>query len=445
MSMKVYMDRRVVLGFSLTIIVLMAFAFYSYRNNRNLIETREWVFHTTLVLFHIERANSNALKIQESIDRYVLSGDTTMLNTYRQQLQHATNHFVILSKLTHDNPSQHARLDSLAMVGRKKIEMYEEIVTRRDESNQQAVALLISSENQDMNESVESILSAMREEENNLLQSRIEQGKNELVHFEGVFFAMTGFILIILITVFFLINRGFRVLLETQAKTNVLNNELEAFTYSVSHDLRAPLRSIRGFSEMLKEDFETKLDKEGNRLLGRIIHNASRMGQLIDDLLDFSRIGRKQLTPSVVRMQFLVSEVLHDAIDHDASLQNDFHIKPLAEVTGDANMLKQVWINLISNAVKYSRKSEAPVIEIGNFSEDAREVYYVRDNGIGFDMKYSDKLFQVFQRLHNSAEFEGTGVGLAIVHRIITKHDGTLWAEAEPGKGATFFFSLPKK
>jgi light-regulated signal transduction histidine kinase (bacteriophytochrome) len=169
------------------------------------------------------------------------------------------------------------------------------------------------------------------------------------------------------------------------------------------------------------------------------------MGQLIDDLLDFSRIGRKQLTPSMVRMQFLVSDVCHDALEHDASLQNCFDIKPLAEVTGDLSMLKQVWINLISNAIKYSKKSENREIQIGNFSEDLREVYYVKDNGIGFEMQYSDKLFQVFQRLHSQTEFEGTGVGLAIVHRIITKHDGSVWAEAEPDKGATFFFSLPKK
>ena len=203
------------------------------------------------------------------------------------------------------------------------------------------------------------------------------------------------------------------------------NKELEAFTYSVSHDLRAPLRSIDGYSKILQEDYSSTLDREANRLLQIIRNNAHRMGHLIDDLLDFSRMGRKELDRTIVDMNALVGHVRQELISHEVNRKIEFTVKPLKEVQGDLSMMRQVWINLISNALKYSRKQQVSRIEIGCKNEDHHIVYYIQDNGVGFDMKYSDKLFGVFQRLHKIEEFDGTGVGLALVHRIVF----TSWRE----------------
>ena len=227
------------------------------------------------------------------------------------------------------------------------------------------------------------------------------------------------------------------------AQLEVANKELEAFSYSVSHDLRAPLRAISGFVSILMEDYERVLDEEGKRICNIIHSNAIKMGQLIDDLLSFSRLIRSELHHSKVNMDSLVKSVISDfETNHDLS-KKKLIVHDLPESFGDANLLKQVWTNLISNAIKYSSKNENAQITIGSYPEKNELVYYITDNGVGFDMEYVHKLFGVFHRLHSVNEFEGTGVGLAIVQRIINRHQGRVWAEGEIGKGASFYFSLP--
>jgi PAS domain S-box-containing protein len=221
-----------------------------------------------------------------------------------------------------------------------------------------------------------------------------------------------------------------------------VNKELETFSYSVSHDLRAPLRAIDGYARILEEDFNTLFDEEGKRILGIVQNNAKKMGVLIDDLLDFSRLGKKKLLHTDIDMHQLLNEVLTDM---DASTAHNATIKMAAlhPVKGDRSLIKQVVINLVSNSIKYSSKKPEPIVEITSEIRDNAVIYSIKDNGEGFDMLYANKLFGIFQRLHSSEEFEGTGVGLAIVHRIITKHGGSLHAEGEVGKGALFSFSLP--
>ncbi len=223
----------------------------------------------------------------------------------------------------------------------------------------------------------------------------------------------------------------------------LVNKELEAFTYSVSHDLRAPLRVIDGFADILLTDHADRLDEEGKRTVGIITTNARKMGQLIDDLLNLSHLGRQEIITSRVDMNRLVKIAFAEQLllynGKDVKLEAD----PLLPANCDHNLMLQVWVNLISNALKYSGKQEQPNIHIGSYLSDNNAVYSVRDNGVGFDMKYADKLFGVFQRLHKAAEFEGTGVGLALVQRIILKHGGRVWAESVLGKGAVFYFSLP--
>jgi PAS domain S-box-containing protein len=235
--------------------------------------------------------------------------------------------------------------------------------------------------------------------------------------------------------------------LEDRVKARTLqlesvNKELESFSYSVSHDLRAPLRAINGYATMIEEDYAPLLDDEGKRLLGIVQYNAKRMGTLIDDLLAFSRLGRKEIQKTEINTGELVEAIISDinkTITHNAEIRTE----KLSDVQGDYSLLTQVFYNLISNAVKYSSKKEKPVVTISSELKNNEVIFKISDNGAGFDMKYGHKLFGVFQRLHGNDEFDGTGVGLAIVQRVISKHNGRVWAEGIVGEGATFYFTLP--
>jgi PAS domain S-box-containing protein len=237
------------------------------------------------------------------------------------------------------------------------------------------------------------------------------------------------------------------------AQLEVTNKELESFSYSVSHDLRAPLRAIDGFAQMMQEDCHERLDAEGKRYLSVIRQNSSRMGALIDDLLEFSRLGRQPVAHGEVNVDALVREVVEEVLNSEphgergaaaAAAAPQIEVGPLPPARGDRGLLHQVWTNLIANAVKYSGKVQRPFIQVSGSEVGAENHYSVRDNGVGFNMQYADQLFRVFQRLHRADEFGGTGVGLAIVQRIVTRHGGRVWAEGVVDNGAVFSFSLPK-
>ena len=233
--------------------------------------------------------------------------------------------------------------------------------------------------------------------------------------------------------------------LRVETRTSELraaNRELEAFSYSVSHDLRAPLRAIAGFVQILEEDHAETLPPEGRRHLERVKANARRMGQLIDDLLAFSRIGRTTMLRQSVDLTALAATAAQDSIAASGR-SIDLTVSPLPPCYGEPALLNQVFVNLISNAIKFTAAATNPTITIGAKTANGETVYFIRDNGAGFDERYAEKLFGVFQRLHRNDEFEGTGVGLAIVHRIITRHGGRIWAEGKINGGATFYFTLP--
>lgn len=228
---------------------------------------------------------------------------------------------------------------------------------------------------------------------------------------------------------------------ERTAQLESVNKELEAFTYSVSHDLRAPLRAVNGYAEMLIEDYGSLLDDEGKRIVTTISANAAKMGILIDDLLAFSQLGRKEVQKTTIHMNELVAGVmleLQEATHHQAHIE----VGNLHAVHADYSLIHQVMYNLLSNAIKYSSKKDRPHVEIASETRNGEIIFSVKDNGSGFDMRFVGKLFGVFQRLHSQDEFEGTGVGLAIVHRIIARHGGNVWAEGRVDAGATFYFSL---
>jgi PAS domain S-box-containing protein len=225
---------------------------------------------------------------------------------------------------------------------------------------------------------------------------------------------------------------------------NELNLELEAFSYSISHDLRAPLRAMNGYAQILEEDYASGINEEGRRLLKAIKYNSQKMGILIDELLTFSRLGRKEIKKSTVDMNELTEGVIRE-LNNENPNKAQIHFTELHPVVVDYGLIHQVMHNLLSNAIKYSSGKETPDVEISSRIEEKEVIYEVKDNGVGFNMKYADKLFGVFQRLHNSDEFEGVGVGLAIVKRVVIRHGGSVWAEGVLNKGATFGFSIPFK
>jgi signal transduction histidine kinase len=230
--------------------------------------------------------------------------------------------------------------------------------------------------------------------------------------------------------------------IQRTAQLNAVNDELESFSYSVSHDLRAPLRGIDGFSNILLEDYSDKVGTEGQRLLHVIRDSTKKMGQLIDDLLSFSRIGKRELDKSDVDMKILARSIYSELTTDEERKKIVFSITNIPHTNGDPPLVRQLWINIISNAIKFTKNTAQPMIEIGSKKERGTEWYFIKDNGIGFDMKYYNKLFGVFQRLHSKAEYEGTGIGLSISKRIVNKHGGDIWAESELNVGTTICFTI---
>lgn len=233
-----------------------------------------------------------------------------------------------------------------------------------------------------------------------------------------------------------------QLLIQRTSELEAANKELEAFTYSVSHDLRAPLRHINGYSKILLEDFGPQMQLAAKEYLQRMHETAQYMGRLVDDLLHLARVSRQELILQITGLNALIEEAIVHLRTEARDRQIDWQVGPLPFVECDPGLIKQVFANLLSNALKFTRPRERAVIEVGQMTVDGQAVIFVRDNGVGFDMRYADKMFGVFQRLHRQEDFEGTGVGLAIVERIIHKHAGRIWAEAEVEKGATFYFTL---
>jgi PAS domain S-box-containing protein len=230
--------------------------------------------------------------------------------------------------------------------------------------------------------------------------------------------------------------------IERTTQLESVNKELKAFAYSVSHDLRAPLRAIDGYTKILIEDYKQSLDEEGKRVCAVICSETKRMGQLIDDLLSFSHISHTEMQVSPINMETLVYSVFNELTTPESRERIDFRVAPLPSAIGALTLIREAWMNLLSNAIKFSSKRERAVIEVGYQQDGQRIIYSVRDNGVGFDMQSAENLFTVFWRLHSKKEFEGTGVGLAIVQRLIHRHGGEVWAESQVDKGATFYFTL---
>jgi len=568
--MKVYFERRILVGFIVAFAILALLGVYTYRYGMESRVTTLRVAHMNEVLYHIEQLNSTALRLEQELYQFGLTRDTSFNTALKNDLVTAGRHAGMLQDLITDDPTQMAGLDSVRLLGRQKVTFIKAVMAASASGPSQA--MLPSAENTRISNLLAGVIGRMKNREQRSLRETTAVSQELESKFLGTFMLLLTAAAVMLVAGFFAINFSFRrrilaehslqevsarihdlynnapcgyhsldgqgqitemnntwlqwlgytreevvgkksfadlltphsqevfqnvfprfkaqgyinnVELEMQGKKGgtfpviinaaavkdehgqfvhsrstvfdisdrkkaeekikVLNNELEAFTYSVSHDLRAPLRSIDGYTRILKEDYGPSMNSEASRVMEIIMRNAKRMGKLIDDMLDFSRVGRKELLRNRIDVESMVDNIRRELVEHEKDRDIRFDIQPLAAVEADNGLLRQVWTNLISNALKYTSQNAQTEINIASRQENGKVIYTIRDNGVGFDMKYANKLFGVFQRLHRIEEFEGTGVGLALVHRIISRHGGKIWADAEVNKGATFSFYIPSE
>jgi signal transduction histidine kinase len=461
---------------------IIGYAFY--KSNQKLHDSENWVQHTEQVIYQSGNILSLTKDIIIEVRGFVITNDSSFLDSYLQP--NSILPFIeSLRQLTQDNLPQQNRIDSLNFYIQKYLEYSVQTVQIRSQQGlKQAIAFISSKQGKRYNDRIRQIINNIQQEETELLIQRKQTNMDSMASFNRV--AMIMFVIMTVFTILLLIVTGNNLFQnqekekraaeliianrelifqneekekraaelviadkelifqnEEKVKQEAANKELEAFSYSVSHDLRAPLRHIGGFIDLMIKNNSSQLDATGLRYLNTISESSHEMGNLIDGLLTFSRYSRTELKRTRINSKNLVDHVLKTFSDEFAGRIIEINIKELSDVSVDENLIIQVWVNLISNALKYSRNKEKTVIEIGSKMEKETTVFYIKDNGTGFDMKYAGKLFGVFQRLHKARDFEGIGIGLANVNRIVTRHGGTCWAESEVDKGATFFFSIP--
>ena len=411
-------------------------------------ESSRWVAHSYTVIAELGQLESGHSRMRLAWRNYLTRPALDVLDDYRTSRQALENGHAHLDALTQDNAAQHERIVALGDVIRQDIDSTGAVIGQKVAGSLNASAAILQAIGalRDNGERIGTLADAAESAERTLLAEREQATSDQGTRAKAWIIAGSVTSLVMLALAFLALRATEKQVrtLNGQLKSYSLqleatNRELEGFSYSVSHDLRAPLRAINGFASMLEEDHGAHLDAEGRRLLGVVRSNADAMACLIDDLLAFSRLGKVSFVRGPVDMAALVREVLTER-GGEAAIE----IGTLPVAHGDRALLKQVWANLIDNAVKYSANVATPAIRVSGFVNDSGDSEYrIDDNGAGFDMRYCDKLFGVFQRLHSASEFSGTGVGLAIVQRIVTRHGGRVWGEGRPGAGATFHFRLP--
>ncbi|MDE1898708.1 MAG: CHASE3 domain-containing protein [Xanthomonadaceae bacterium] len=442
---------------ALLVAIVMAFAFTRYMTT-----TSDWVSHTYAVMTTIETAKTDIAQALSATRAYAITGDATFLAVKNRKGADLQQQLALLRHMTSDNATEQAHVRALtALAGTWRLRLGDVERARAIQGFAAAAALVQKRHAAVTSAAMFGVLDDMHAVEQRLLLQRRSEVERLRHIVSALFVALGCFALILSLVIYAQIRRHIRHWDETQHQLERLNRDLdqktqslqetvrdlESFSYSVSHDLRAPLRHITGYASMLLEDAPEGLDSESLRHLNVIADSARHMGALIDDLLAFSRLGRKPMDKQPIDMQNLVEDIIREiggARNDGAAAPVHIQASALPPCIGDPALIRQVWINLLSNAIKYSApRGAAAEIEITGESDAEWARYRVRDNGVGFDMRYADKLFGVFQRLHAPEQFEGTGVGLAIVHRVVTRHGGRVDAVGKTDHGATFSFELP--
>jgi signal transduction histidine kinase len=451
--------------YSVAAVVMVGIAVATYRAASELQVTQEAVDHTHVVLGNIERAYSGIVGAASAVRDYVVANDDEALDGRTDELLRLNAAIEDLAVLTADNADQQRRIEVLKPLIAARVEWLSRTMLAYEMGGSDgAREALRNEEPTRLMTSIRAVLEAMRQAEEILLSERFAAQERSQARRALISLVLLIAVCVAILVGFFALIRdsrykdGLRALvLERERRLaaanedlrrnaealTVSNKELEGFSYSISHDLRSPLRAIDGFAVMLEQDCGSALNADGRRYISVIRDNASRMSALIDDLLKFSRFGRYRLQAGEAETATIVNKARDEALAAHPEATTQFDIRPLPRSHGDMSLLHQVWVNLIGNAIKYSGRVANPHVEIGGDIVGKEARFFVRDNGAGFDMKFVDKLFGVFQRLHGPEEFPGTGVGLAIVQRIVARHGGRVWAEGEVGKGATFYFTLP--
>ena len=444
-------ERKTQTGFVASLVLLVLASGVVVLAVRGYGSTNRWLAHSLEVVTELEGLSASLAQAEAARRGYVSSGDSIYLKDRDSALTGLDEHLQLAKQLTVDNPDLQSRLRKLESSITQRRRMVDELIeVVQTQGLAAAQRNSISGEVRKATLDVSARIDQLQREESELLAARRGEDENWA---NGLIVGLCILLVTVLSTLSWL---GRRVRADTQARARhaealdransnleAANRELESFSYSVSHDLRSPLRAIDGYSLMLEEDYAAQLDETARRYIQTIRSGSQRMAALIDDLLTFSRLSRQTLNRQTVDMTMLARRAAAEVLENQPEPKPAVNIPDLPPVPGDPALLRQVWTNLISNAVKYSAKSSTPEVLVRAATEGRQVRYEIQDNGVGFDMKYADKLFGVFQRLHSMDEYPGTGVGLAIVQRIITRHKGAVTAKGERGKGATFGFTLP--
>ncbi|MET0515800.1 MAG: ATP-binding protein [Nitrospiraceae bacterium] len=447
-------ERRILVGFCLVFVGILLISAVSYRNMTVLLRnTHQDIRSHELV----QILTGMGIRLDEAEDghrRYLVTGDESYLKPHEILKERVPEYLRYVRELTQDDPAQGEHVALLDDLVQRQLNAERDAIALRRKTGFEGVrSIALAGVARNEMDAFHRIQTQMEQDENRSIHRRVLESA-AMMRNTIVLLGTGGLLLFVLLaSVYYLIRHDIterrRVAAELVRRGELLtaaNKELEAFSYSVSHDLRAPLRHIDGYASLLEKSTVHALDDKAKRYLQTISESAKRMGQLIDDLLIFSRMGRQEMLHTRVDLNQLITSVLQDLRPDLQGRDIVLTIGALPEVKGDPAMLRQVFSNLISNAIKFTATRPSAVIEIGSDQRNPDEiVIFVRDNGVGFDMQYAGKLFGVFQRLHRADEFEGTGIGLANVRRIIHRHGGRTWAEGALGQGATFSISLPTK
>jgi signal transduction histidine kinase len=440
------------------LMILLGIGVLSYWGTMRDEEDREWVTHTHLVVEKLQAVRIDITQAETGQRGYMLTGQDRYLELYGAGLNQVRQDVKDLPDLISDNPVEREAIQHLEPLIAVGLAELSEGIEVRKRSGLLAGVEAVAKGNigeRSMRE-IAAQIGEMRQTEAKLLSRRLETAAASTRKMKAAIVCGNALGILILLVAGFVIHRETsrlnlakeelkQVNERLERRTDELsetNTELESFAYSVAHDLRAPLRHITGYSHVALRDYGPKLDVEARLYLEKIADGAQKLGHLVDDLLSLSKVGLQELALRDIALDSLVQQVVMSLEPECSGREIEWRIGKLQRAECDPGLMKQVFVNLLSNAVKYTGKRERAVIEVGQTEQNKQRVIFVRDNGVGFEMQYAGKLFGVFQRLHKARDFEGTGVGLAIVQRIVRKHGGRIWAEAELDQGATFFFTL---
>ena len=443
-------EQRVLAGFGLVFLCIIVISIMSYRNTAVVVKNSRLDTSSHELVQLLGSIEEALIAAESGHRRYLVTGDESYLKPYRALVEQMPEFSRYLQALA--GPSgQQERITELERLIQQQLDIETNAISKRNTEAVRHLALPGVAK-RELDE-IHRLIADLESSEQQSARTRVLESAGT-THSTIALLALGGVLQLVLLgSVYFLIHHDItnrrRVAAELRRRGELLqaaNKELEAFSYSVSHDLRAPLRHIDGYAALLSKSAGEALNEKAKRYLETISSSAKQMGQLIDDLLVFSRMGRQEMLHSTVNLNQLVKTVIHDLRLDLQGKTISWTIGSLPDVPGDPAMLRQVFMNLLTNAVKFTATRPNPCIEIGTTRDTPGEVtLFVRDNGVGFDMQYVNKLFGVFQRLHRNDEFEGTGIGLANVRRIVHRHGGRTWAEGVLDQGATFYLSLPLK